>query len=345
MPKVGAVIAFAALSSIALAPSPGAAFGFNLGPLHLGLPLPGPVFSSRHWHRPSSFDASRAKGLHDEASLSEVQPGENPNSSLLYPVVTAPGIINDIFWPTATSQWPFGYDTIFHAAFAKQRPDQTAQLCRQPNRLNAVVAHIQSEIHPAGEQMQQLQRLGGALNMASGYLTKTCPDEIPAQPVARLQLMEWQIEKVAEALDIVRQPLQDFQQSLNKSQLERFDRAPAGTTRAEPAGSVIPACAPAPAAADGSVEQISSAVEPSTAQQDAMANLKQALANAASQLDSSCQMTVPASPLARLEATEARLDATWRAAVTIQTALASFENGLSDEQRTRLDATDFAASQ
>src|ERR1700691_3933265 len=173
MPRVVAVIAIAALSTIVLAPSPGAAFGFNLGTLHVGLPLPGPAFSSRHWHRPSPLDAARTRGLHDEASLNAVEPGESANSSLLYPVVTAPGIIDEIFWST-TSQWPFSYDIIFQTTFAKARPDQSAQLCRQPNRLNAIVERIQSEIRPTGVQMQQLQRLGGALNMASGYLTKTC---------------------------------------------------------------------------------------------------------------------------------------------------------------------------
>jgi hypothetical protein len=344
MPKVGAVIAIAVLSTVVFAPSPGAAFGFNLGPFHLGLPLPGTVFGSRLRHRPSPIDASRTRGLRDEASLNAVEPEESANSSLLYPIVTAPGIIDEIFWPT-TSQWPFSYDAIFQTAFAKARPDRSAQLCGQPNRLNANVGRIQSEIRPTGVQMQQLQRLGGALNLASGYLTKTCPDEIPAQPVARLQLMEWQIEKVAEALDIVRQPLQDFQQSLDKSQLERFARAPAAGVRAERTGNIVPSCTAAPASADASVEQISFAVGQDNTQHDAVANLKQALANAAKQLDASCPMTVPASPLARLEATEARLDSTWRAAVSIQAALASFENGLNDEQRARLDATDFAASQ
>ena len=86
-------------------------------------------------------------------------------------------------------------------------------------------------------------------------------------------------------------------------------------------------------------------MQPTDAQRDALNNLKQAFRSAANELDTNCPTAVPLDPLARLEATQARLDATWRALVAIQSALANFENGLNDEQRARLDATDFAAVQ
>ena len=86
-------------------------------------------------------------------------------------------------------------------------------------------------------------------------------------------------------------------------------------------------------------------MQPTDAQSDAMNSLKQTLRNAANTLDANCPASLPGDPLARLEAIEARLDATWRALVSIQTALADFETKLSDEQRVRFDATDFAAAQ
>jgi hypothetical protein len=76
-----------------------------------------------------------------------------------------------------------------------------------------------------------------------------------------------------------------------------------------------------------------------------MNNLKQAFRNAASELDANCQVSLPTDPLARLEGIQARLDATWRALVSIQTALAGLEKNLNDDQRARLYATDFAAAQ
>ena len=194
--------------------------------------------------------------------------------------------------------------------------------------------------------MQQMQKLGGALGFASDYLAKACPSEIPRDPAARLQLMEWQVEKLAEALDFVRPPLQELEQSLNATQRARFG-APLATaaTRADRANIIAPACAAAPPKVDASIEQISLAVQPTDDQRDAMNGLKQAFRNAAGELDANCPMSLPADPLARLEAIEARLDATWRALVSIQTALADFQTKLSAEQRIRFDATDFAAAQ
>jgi hypothetical protein len=336
MRKIGACAAIAALTAAIFASSPAAAFGLNLGPFHLGLPLP--FLGHRHRYR----DARRpTAGLHDEASLESVEPTQASTSALLYPALTAPAVLDDVFWPSS-SPWPFSYDAIVQTAFAKARPDQS--LCQQPDRINTIAGRIQRQIRPAKAQMQQLQRLGGALNMASAYLAKTCPNEIPDEPAARMQMMEWQIEKVAEALDIVRQPLQDFEQSLTTAQRKGLASSPADA-RMERTGNMVPACAVPPTAVDQSIERISLAVEPSDAQRDAMTALEQAFDNAASQLDASCPTGSAATPLARLEATEALLDATWRAAVSIQVALAGFESGLSEEQRTRLDDIDFAAAQ
>jgi hypothetical protein len=108
---------------------------------------------------------------------------------------------------------------------------------------------------------------------------------------------------------------------------------------------VAPSCAAVPPKVDASIEQISLAVQPTDDQRDAMNGLRQAFRNAAGELDANCPMSLPSDPLARLEAIEARLDATWRALVSIQTALADFQTKLSAEQRTRFDATDLAAAQ
>jgi hypothetical protein len=345
MRKIFAIVTLAALAAIAISPSPSMAFGLRIGPFYLGIPH----FGYRHRHHGALRDdaslntAAPAPGaVASQPAASQPAVPQGPMSPLLYPVLALPAVYDEIFSPPSASPWPFSYDAILQTAFAKT--DQGT--CPQPNRQSAVVERIRAEIRPSGNQMQQMQKLGGALGFASDYLAKACPSEIPRDPAARLQLMEWQVEKLAEALDFVRPPLQELEQSLNDTQRARFG-GPLSTaaTRSARANAIAPACAAAPPKVDASIEQISLAVQPTDDQRDAMTGLKQAFRNAAGELDANCPLSLPSDPLARLEATEARLDATWRALVSIQTALADFETKLSAEQRTRFDATDFAAAQ
>ena len=341
--KIIAIVAIAALGAVAVSPSPSLAFGLRVGPFYVGIPF----FGYRHRHHGA---------LRDEASLKTAAPAQPTAGSqaaasqglmspLLYPVLALPAVYDEIF--SSSSPLPFSYDAILQAAFAKTPPDQGTAQCPQPNRQSAVAERIRAEIRPNGNQLQQMQKLGGALGFASDYLAKACPSEIPQDPAARLQLMEWQVEKLAEALDFVRPPLQELEQSLNATQRARFG-VPLSTAAAihpDRANSAALACAPAPTKVDASIEQISLAVQPTDTQRDAMDGLKQAFRNAANEIDANCPLSLPGDPLARLEAIEARLDATWRALVSIQTALADFETKLSAEQRVRFDATDFAAAQ
>jgi hypothetical protein len=345
MRKIRAIVTMAALAAAAFLASPSAAVALRIGPFHIGLPLLG------YWHHHHV-----AHALRDEASLKAAAPAQPPSgsqsapsqglmSSLLYPVLALPPVYDEIFSPPSPLPWPFSYDAILQTAFAKTAPNAAA--CPQPDRQSAVAERIRAEIRPSGNQLQQLQKFAGALGFASDYLAKACPSEIPQDPAARLQLMEWQIEKLAQGLDFVRPPLQELEQSLNARQRARFGvpLVTAAASHPDRANTMAPACAQAPAEVDASIEQISLAVQPTDAQRDAMDGLKQTLRNAADGLDANCQVSLPGDPLARLEAIEARLDATWRALVSMQTALADFQTKLSAEQRVRFDATDFAAVQ
>ena len=362
MRKISTIIAIAALATVAISPSPSLAFGLRIGPFYLGIPY----FGYRHRHhganalrddaslktataapgaaasQPAAPQGLAPQGLAPQGLMSQGLMSQGLMSPLLYPVLALPAAYDEIFSPPSASPWPFSYDAILQTAFAKT--DQGP--CPQTNRQSAVVERIRAEIRPSGNQLQQMQKLGGALGFASDYLAKACPSDIPRDPAARLQLMEWQVEKLAEALDFVRPPLQELEQSLNATQRARFGvpLATAGT-RADRANNIAPACAAAPPKVDASIEQISLAVQPTDDQREAMNGLKQALRNAAGELEANCPLSLAGDRLARLEAIEARLDATWRALVSIQTALADFETKLNADQRVRFDATDFAAVQ
>ena len=215
MKKLGAHFAIAAFASIALASPP--AFGLRIGPLHLGVPF----FGHRHHHHPSYMHGNTNNVAHDSQSA----PQQRPTSlALLYPARALPPIFQNVFWPAFFSPWPFSYDTIFTTAFAAAPADRNQDDCRQSVDANAIVERLRAEIGPSAEQMEHLQRLGGALGAAGDYLAKSCPTEIPQQPTARLQLMDSQIEMLTMAVDIIHQPLEEFEQSLTDEQRAKVQR-------------------------------------------------------------------------------------------------------------------------
>jgi hypothetical protein len=334
MRKFGAYIAIAALGAATFAPVPAAAFGLRIGPFHISVP-----FYLRHSRHPLYMHAT-------PNDVARPGTGRGVNSALLYPSTALAAIFQNIFWPANSSPWPFGYQDIFTTAFAKAPADRETRLCQPSDDANAIVGHLRAELDPTPEQMPLLQKLGGALSAASGNLAKSCVSDIPAQPVARLKVMGSQVEELAMAIDIARQPLQDFEQSLSDEQRARFAvmiAAPTSAERDDRAGNATPGCGGSPTAVDWSVDQINQSVQVTDAQRDALIGLNQAFGKAASDLEAHCPTSIPPTAFSRLETIQARLDATWRAELAIQVALADFETKLSDAQKQRFDATDFAA--
>jgi len=335
MRKVAACIAVVVFAASISAPPPAAAFGLRIGPFHFGVPfLP-------HWgyrHR-----------LYMHANPNELAhgaPTRPPASPLLYPGLGLAAVFQSIFFPADAPAWPFGYARIFSTAFARSPANGDPRLCQPAVDGNAIVNRIRAEVAPTADQEPALQKLGGALGAAAGFLAKGCATEIPAQPVARLQLMESEIEELAMAIDIVRQPLQDFEQSLDADQLAKFAAAPPATPQHSSAGeqdSAAAACDGASSSIDWSIDEIDKSVRPTPAQRQALDDVKTAFADAASDLQAHCPTTVQPTPLARQEAIEARLDATWRSELAIQVALATFQTKLSAEQKSRFDRLNFAA--
>jgi hypothetical protein len=343
MPNRGAYFVIAVLAFIFSASPPADAFGFRIGPLHLGLP-----FGHRHHHRPLYMHGNANEAArHDSQQGAQRQPTaqRQVTLALLYPSRALPAIFQNVFWPAFSSPWPFGYETIFSTAFASVPADQSVDQCRQAVDANAMVERIRAETGPSAQQMERLQRLGGAIGAAADYLSKSCPTEIPEQPTARLQLMDSQIEVLTMAIDMLHQPLQDFEQSLTSEQEARFSGgAGKATASASQGGKTgLRSCGASSTAIDWSIDQIDKSVQPNQQQRPALGELQQAFGKAAGDLEAHCPTSMPRSAVARLETIESRLDATWRAILSIQVALNEFEGKLSDEQKNRFKAMTFAA--
>lgn len=346
MRRIGAilVVCLSAVAALVALPSATEAFGLRLGPIHIGLPFIG--FRHHHFvhhfvhrHHVALRRRERDVGIYSKASLGRTEPightepAQHAETALLYPVVALPNLYDEIFWPDRSQSWPFGYAAIFRSAFAKSPLDDDARACQQPDRAAEIIGRIHAQVKPRPDQLPLLQKLGEALGMVNGYLAKACPKVIPAQPVARLQLMQSELQVLGMVIDFVRPPLQQFEQSLDASQKAQFSATPAAAS----------ACTAASAATDWSVDEIDQAVQPGDdGQSPAMADLKQAFASAAADLQAHCPNPLPATPLARLEAMESRLDASWRAALSMQVALAAFESQLNDQERSRFEAMNLA---
>ena len=330
MRLIGTCFAMAAVAATTFSPVPAFAFGLNIGPLHLGLPFFGFRHRHSHRHRVAMHRHAPSNRVYDRASPNNKSLAQGAERTALYPTTALPRLLDTVFWPANAPQWPFGYDTLFRSAFAKIEPGDTAAVCRQPDRMAEIVGRVRAEVRPNAAQTPPLEKLGQALGMAAGYMAKACPQTIPPQPVARLKLIQSQLQTLTLALDLVRPPLQQFEQSLDANQMKQF-------AALNPAGS-LPACGAAPTATGWAVDEIDRSVQPNDAQRRTLADLKLTFASIAGDLHAHCPNPVPATPLARLEAIEARLDASWRAALAMQVALGRFETQLNDRQRTRLEA-------
>jgi hypothetical protein len=348
MRKIGAIcLRITALAAVVLSPLPAAAFGLHLGPFHFGLPFLGHHYHRHHLSMRANPREARIRpndiARSESGSSNESGSSKGITSTLLYPSIALPSIIENIFFPTYSSPWPFGYQVIFTTAFAKA-PRQDPSLCQASFDPRAVIGRISNEVKLTADQSQLLQRLGGAFGAASGYLAKSCSKEIPAQPVARLKLIESQLEELSMALNIVRQPLLEFEQSLNTDQQSRLAVASSqgSLDRRTQSGNIASGCG-SPSAIDWSINEINQSVQPTTAQRDALEDVRRSFNDAEHDLETHCPTTIPATALNRLDMIQARLDSTWRATLSIQVALANFEAELNDTQKVRFDAMNFAA--
>ncbi|HVI11881.1 MAG TPA: Spy/CpxP family protein refolding chaperone [Pseudolabrys sp.] len=348
MRKIGAIcLTITALAAVVLSPLPAAAFGLHLGPFHFGLPRVGHHYHRHHLYMRANPREARIRSndiaRSESGSSNESRSSKGMTSALLYPSIALPSIIENIFFPAYSSPWPFDYQAIFTTAFAKA-PRQDSNFCQASFDPSVVIGRISNEVTLTADQLQLLQRLGGALGVTSGYLAKSCAKEIPAQPVARLQLVESQLEELSMALDIVRQPLLDFEQALNADQQSRFAAASSqgSLDRQIRPGNIAGGCG-SPSAIDWSINEIKQSVRPTTAQRDALDDIRRSFDDAAHDLETHCPTTIPASALSRLDTIQARLDSTWRATLSIKVALANFETELNDAQKIRFDAMNFAA--
>ena len=90
--------------------------------------------------------------------------------------------------------------------------------------------------------------------------------------------------------------------------------------------------------AEWRMERVERLVQPTEAQKTALNDLRTASTKAAGEIAAACPRDLPASPTARMELTEKRLEAMLTAVKTVRPAFDAFYATLSDEQKARINA-------
>jgi hypothetical protein len=87
------------------------------------------------------------------------------------------------------------------------------------------IARIERAVRPTDAQRPKLEELRTASTKAAEVITASCPRELPASPVARLEVAEKRLNAMLEAVKIVRPKFEDFYASLTSEQQGRLNSA------------------------------------------------------------------------------------------------------------------------
>jgi hypothetical protein len=200
-------------------------------------------------------------------------------------------------------------------------------------------------MHPTGNQVTGLERLKAALSQANEILKAACPGEIPLTPPGRLDVVEKRLGAMLQAVHAVRDPLDDFYNSLTDEQRRSFDTMGAAklqrgakTQRTVPAAGLPALCGQRVASFSTlPAERIEQTIRLTQQQRGAFDALKSASTKAAGELRTSCPSQMPQTIVDRLGVVDVRLTALFQAVKTLQPPLDNFYAALDDEQKARFN--------
>ena len=224
--------------------------------------------------------------------------------------------------------------------------NDVAQTCGglAPGVTDLPIDRIEATLRLTEEQLRALDALKAASSQASEVLKSSCASEVPQTPLGRLDAVQKRIDGMIQALAIVRRPLDNFYNSLNDEQRQRFATlAPTSSARTNRGGfasgnDLASLCS---RRAEGftqlPAQRVEEIVKPTQQQLEGFERLKSASTEAANHLQASCPSQMPQTPLERFDAAETRLNAMENAIKAVRPALASFYDSLTDEQKAKFN--------
>jgi hypothetical protein len=219
-----------------------------------------------------------------------------------------------------------------------------AQTCNglAPGITDLPIDQIEKSLRLTDEQLKALDALKTASSQASEALKASCSSKIALTPVGRLDTVQKRLDGMIQALGIIRGPLDNFYNSLNDEQRQRFAELGPSTSRSRrrstSANDLTALCSRrSDSFTQLPAERIEQVIKPTQQQQDALDNLKVASSQAANQLQASCPTEMAKGLIDRFDAISKRLDAMSAAIKTVRPALDSFYSSLTDEQKARFN--------
>jgi hypothetical protein len=211
-----------------------------------------------------------------------------------------------------------------------------------PGITDLPIDQIEKSLHLTDEQRKALDALKTASSQASEALRASCSSTIALTPVGRLDTVQKRLDGMIQALGIIRPPLDNFYNSLNDEQRQRFAELGPSTSRSRrrstSANDLTALCLRrSESFTQLPVERIEQVVKPTQQQQDALDRLRVASSQAANQVQAFCPTEMPKGLIGRFDAISKRLDAMSAAIKTVRPALDSFYSSLTDEQKARFN--------
>ena len=197
---------------------------------------------------------------------------------------------------------------------------------------------IEQAVRPINDQKALFADLKKAAAEAAAQFREACPDTVPLTPLGRLEAMTMRLEATLDAIKIMRPALAAFYESLDDEQKAAFNEIGPDLAREPRTAQNAANCQGGKAGlAELPIERIEAIVQPTQTQEAALARLQDAIAKSVTRLSEACALETPATPVARLDAMQRRIDAMLAAAQEIRPALEAFYASLDDEQKAKFN--------
>jgi LTXXQ motif family protein len=225
--------------------------------------------------------------------------------------------------------------------YAGISPQEAGATCAgfAPGVDNLPFQRLAEIIQPTPGQGQAFDELKAAMAKASDILSRACPAEAPATPVARLDTMEERLQAMLQAGEVVRGPLERLYGLLSPEQRQRLETAMAS---GQPTGkgqvNLAKLCSSQAGFTNVPAQDIARTVSLTPQQRQGLDALMRVSNRAAGMLRETCPANVPNTLDARLDAAQARLRALIQAIKTIKPEVRTFFASLSSAQRSALNS-------